>query len=411
MSFEEDVSTILATLRLESNDELTGLYYSFEDLYERKLWHQLTAALDEFYHDSTSSGIRLRVFNNFIMKFYKKINQLKFVEFLLLSVDEISDNLEKVEFLSSIDAKIIKDLPSEESKSSFNLGLHESYNQTDDKVQAHIYLQVAIAKVSLYLSKFEDARKILDDCSAKIDELNIIGSQITSAYYSTNAEFYKLKSDYNNYYRNSLLYLSSIDKEYLATKVSTIEKTRTAYELGIAALLGDDIYNFGELLLHDILNFLDDASGYTWLKELLFTLDHGDLANFQTMLPTIEVKSPLLYSNIHFLKQKICLMSLTEAIFEKPNGKRILTFQEIATNTLTDTNDVEFLVMRALSLGLIKGFIDQIKQTVTVSWVQPRIMNRDQITSMKTKLENWSSNVNKLSGFVEVNGEGIWSEA
>lgn len=411
IDIDDDVSNILSTLRLESNEDLTGLYYTLEDLYERKLWHQLTDSLDEFYHDANSKGTRLRLFNDFISRFYKKLNQVKFVEFLLLSIDEIEDNKQRLQYLLDNDKKIVEELPSEEErKSGFSLGLHESYNQLDDKFDAHIFLQISIARVNLYLDNFEDSRKSLDKLQKEIDALNTINHKINAAFYSTNAEFYKLKHDYNNFYRNTLLYLSSLDKKFLATRVSPQEKAKIAYELSIAALLGDDIYNFGELLLHDILNNLNNSE-YSWLRDVLLYLNQGNLKQFHQALPTIEAKSPLLNANIHFLKQKICLMSLTESIFEKPNGKRILSFKEISENTLTSVNEVEFLVMRALSLGLIKGFIDQINQTVTVSWVQPRIMNKEQTASMKDKLVNWSSNVDKLSGFVEHSGEGIWSEA
>ena len=41
--------------------------------------------------------------------------------------------------------------------------------------------------------------------------------------------------------------------------------------------------------------------------------------------------------------------------------------------------EVELLVMRALSLGLVKGSIDQIEQKAHMTWVQPRVLNREQV--------------------------------
>ena len=102
-------------------------------------------------------------------------------------------------------------------------------------------------------------------------------------------------------------------------------------------------------------------------------------------------------------------MALIELIFQKPNGQRILTFQEISTTTGLPINDVEHLVMRALSLNLLKGFIDQVNNTITVTWVQPRIMSIDQVKSMKDKLESWSNNVEDLAGFMRDNGNEIWT--
>lgn len=411
MAIDFDAATVLGTLRSEANEDLAILYYTLEDLYERKLWHQLSDSLDEFYYNPETKGVRLTLFNNFISFFYKKLNQLKYVEFALLSIEEIKENSEQVEMLRKIDASIVEELPKDgETKGLFSLGFHESYNKADEKLEAHIYLQIAIAKYLVTSGDIEESRKILDECWTKIEGSNEVNIKINSVYYLTNAEFYKIKNDYNNFYRNTLLYLSSLDKRYFNDKLETATKVSIAYELGVAALLGDDIYNFGELLLHDVLNSLVGTK-YEWLRDLLFIMNKGDLAQFEAQLTMLEKKSPLLHANINALNEKIRLMSLVENIFEKPNGKRMLTFKEISTDTLTDVNEVEFLVMRALSLGLIKGSIDQISQTITVSWVQPRIMNREQIASIMDKLNKWSANVDKLTSYVEHNSHGISAEA
>lgn len=40
---------------------------------------------------------------------------------------------------------------------------------------------------------------------------------------------------------------------------------------------------------------------------------------------------------------------------------------------------VELLVMKALSLGLVKGSIDQVDSKVHMTWVQPRVLGRKQV--------------------------------
>jgi 26S proteasome regulatory subunit N9 len=52
--------------------------------------------------------------------------------------------------------------------------------------------------------------------------------------------------------------------------------------------------------------------------------------------------------------------------------------------------------MKALSLGLIKGSLDQVEQVVHVDWVQPRVLNRSQIGGLRNHLNVWSERVGKL---------------
>ena len=38
--------------------------------------------------------------------------------------------------------------------------------------------------------------------------------------------------------------------------------------------------------------------------------------------------------------------------------------------------------MKALSLGLVKGSIDQLNKEVNMTWVQPRVLDIDQVNRM-----------------------------
>lgn len=46
--------------------------------------------------------------------------------------------------------------------------------------------------------------------------------------------------------------------------------------------------------------------------------------------------------------------------FKRPSHNRQLTFAEIAKETKLPINEIELLVMKALSQGLVKGAIDQV---------------------------------------------------
>jgi len=57
--------------------------------------------------------------------------------------------------------------------------------------------------------------------------------------------------------------------------------------------------------------------------------------------------------------------------------------------------------MKALSLGLIKGTIDQVDSVVRVHWVQPRVLDRSQIQGMQERLVAWNENVKKTALVME----------
>jgi 26S proteasome regulatory subunit N9 len=41
--------------------------------------------------------------------------------------------------------------------------------------------------------------------------------------------------------------------------------------------------------------------------------------------------------------------------------------------------------MKCLSKGLVKGQIDQVSETVELTWVQPRVLDREQLRTIQVK--------------------------
>lgn len=77
-----DVDTIpnlLAEQRDQAPDELQHFFIQFEDFWERKLWHELTNVLVEYFDHKDSVRQRISLYETFIKSFAGKINQLKLV--------------------------------------------------------------------------------------------------------------------------------------------------------------------------------------------------------------------------------------------------------------------------------------------------------------------------------------------
>lgn len=75
----DTIPNLLGDLRDQAPDELQEYFIQFEDYWERKLWHELTDKLVEYFEDSDSANQRIPLFETFIKSFENKINQLKLV--------------------------------------------------------------------------------------------------------------------------------------------------------------------------------------------------------------------------------------------------------------------------------------------------------------------------------------------
>ncbi|KAI1340669.1 hypothetical protein F5Y15DRAFT_414983 [Xylariaceae sp. FL0016] len=376
----DTIADFLADQRDATPDELQYLIIQFENYWERKLWHQLTDALIDFFANPQSESQRLQFYKVFILKFADKINQLKLVDLGLQAATQCRDNQERLSFLTDLAKKV------------------DNENSQD----AFVYATVAVARVELSLRDAEASRKDLDKAEKILDTFDSVETKVHAAFYQVNADYYKAKADFASYYRNAFLYLACIDLSTLSPN----ERKARAYDLGMAALVSDSIYNFGELLQHPILAALTgDAS---WLRDLLLAFNRGDLAAYDMLSGHIS-SNGLLKEHNEEIRQKIYLAALTESVFRRPPHERAMSFDTISADTKVRQDEIEHLVMKALSLGLVRGTIDEVDELVNFTWVQPRILDMSQIASMGQRLGEWGQNVNKLGNWIEATGQDIWA--
>ena len=76
----EKISSFLQTQRDSAPEDLQHYFLTFEDYWERKLWHELTDILVTYYEEPQSAASRIPVYENFIKSFADRINQLKLVK-------------------------------------------------------------------------------------------------------------------------------------------------------------------------------------------------------------------------------------------------------------------------------------------------------------------------------------------
>lgn len=379
-----DTLSILSALCASSDEELVPLFQALQEQWTNKLWHQMTETLFAVFKHPASEPIQIALFERFVSKVEESISPLAYITLAVQASHRFATLEESVEFVEKL-AEHVK-------------------NSDTRKVQVFVDLRL----VSLYTAQgsIASAMKLLDASRRAMDELQIADKVIRAQLYGTSCEFYKRKGDYNAYYRSALLYLACVD---LGELPETARRQR-AYDLCIAALLADKIYNFGELILHPILSELGDE--FAWLQELIAAVNAGDVATFMRLRPEFSSKSPLLGAALPFLEQKICLMALCECVFNRQNSDRSIPFSVIAKETHLQVGaKVEILVMKAFSLGLMQGSIDEVAKTVRVTWLQPRVLTAEQIKTMSEKLDGWISDVTILGEFISRRDEGVWSAA
>jgi len=104
-----------------------------------------------------------------------------------------------------------------------------------------------------------------------------------------------------------------------------------------------------------------------------------------------------------YLEQKVRIIAFLEMIFESGKDERSMKFDRIAEVCSIEQCDVELLIMKAMSLELIKGTIDEVEQVVHVDWIRPRYLNKGHLQIMVAKMNDWQQKLEHTVRLVENN--------
>lgn len=141
---------------------------------------------------------------------------------------------------------------------------------------------------------------------------------------------------------------------------------------------------------------------------MLFAYNRGDLRAYNNLEANLP-RARILEEHKNFLRQKISLSALTEAVFRRSPHDRAMTFETIASETQVQPQEIEILIMKALSLGLLRGSIDQVAEVAKINWVQPKVLDMKQVDNMRVRLKEWDSSVNQLGHWIEAVGKDVWA--
>lgn len=105
---------------------------------------------------------------------------------------------------------------------------------------------------------------------------------------------------------------------------------------------------------------------------------------------------PTLKANSQILEDKIKIAAFTELVFTLPKNNRQVSFDTISQVTGIPHDKIELMIIKAMSLDLIRGQIDEVAQNVEVTWIQPRVLDKSRISQMKEKFQGWQQSVDTL---------------
>jgi 26S proteasome regulatory subunit N9 len=141
-----------------------------------------------------------------------------------------------------------------------------------------------------------------------------------------------------------------------------------------------------------------------WLVDMLQACAKGDVLEFQKLTQQHAdpiAKQPALVHRANAVQEKLTLLALVDLVFEKPSSERTLSFEEIATRLHVPLEQVEWVVMRALSVHLIEGSMDQVDQTVSITWVLPRVLDTAQLQALASRFGEWAVKVSSTKDYMQ----------
>eukprot|EP00511_Aplanochytrium_stocchinoi_P002334 CAMPEP_0204837244 /NCGR_PEP_ID=MMETSP1346-20131115/27316_1 /ASSEMBLY_ACC=CAM_ASM_000771 /TAXON_ID=215587 /ORGANISM="Aplanochytrium stocchinoi, Strain GSBS06" /LENGTH=377 /DNA_ID=CAMNT_0051972551 /DNA_START=301 /DNA_END=1431 /DNA_ORIENTATION=+ len=365
--------------------DLAQRYEGFGDLYQKKLWHQLTVDISSFVLDPACRKKRnwIDLYNNFVKLFEDKLNQLKFVQITSVIAQQFCPSIpaktheveEAIAFMQEIETKKVW---------KGEKGLED---------EAMVVARMAVAELFIRQGSEANREKATEYMKDVKENLlpRIAGSGAetvaNSSYYRVACEYYKVKGPADEFYKAAIQFLAYTSQDTLAPE----QQVSLAVDISLAALVGETVYNFGEVLAQPILTVLDGKE-YDWLHRLLKIFHNGDIDGYAALFQDNEKainNQPLLKANMENLRQKIGLLCLMKLVFERPPEERNIYLDEIAEATQLESDHVEWLLMRAMSKGLIKGKIDGVERQVQISWLKPRVLDKEQLEILDNKLTEW----------------------
>jgi len=140
-------------------------------------------------------------------------------------------------------------------------------------------LQILKSEKLVLAGKFDQAKDDLEKIDKSITDSYEVDAYLQSAFHKTYAMLWKTLGRPQEFFKSSILYLAF-------TPVSAIrveERPRLAFEIGVAAMVAEEEFIFGDLLQQELLATLD-GSEFAWVKDFLVAYGEGKFELYDAAL-------------------------------------------------------------------------------------------------------------------------------
>ena len=362
---------------------LKSLFDEIDSNLNQHLWYQISENISTLSQNpGLQQGNDLIEFYNGVVFFIEPtLNPMKYLQYVQNMLHNYKDRMEEaLQFVENIDNK-----------------------NKDYKGEEKIFVKIIKGFCYLELNKMYELEEIIKTTEVDFSGKFEIESSLYAQYYKLSTLFYEKKSDYDNFYSNAFQYLA------YETIIGDEVKIDLCYKMCCALLIGEKSYNFEELIEKDFFKLMK-GSKYDWISNLILSFNSAKVDQFLSMLEqnknNIE-QNKILKGKVDFLPIKIRIAALLEYIFQKNKSERNLTFEEICKVCMTEEDKIEYISMKALSHGLIKGYIDQAEKKLYVTWIKPKFLGKEKIGILNERITAWIDKAKRVLGDLQENAVGL----
>jgi len=228
---------------------------------------------------------------------------------------------------------------------------------------------------------------IIKELSSSQMKTDADSTRVHASHYEAAMTYYKLVGPPEAFYEQAMQYLNYGPGD-----------AQLAVDLCLAALTGDGVYNLTAVEQTPVMTLLHGTPSQ-WLVDLLQATAAGDVPRFRQLSQqhaALIQTQPALTGRAAAVQEKLTLTALVLTVLSKDSHERNLSFAELQTALHLDSLDqVEWVLMRAFSVGLLSGSMDQCEQTVNITWVQPRVLSTGQMSELAVKFGEWAVKVHQ----------------